>query len=80
MKAGALQLSDIRSKVVEIACDRCGRYGRYRRATLLEKYGPDQNMPDLPRRIAREAGCERAGISVLQHHQGCKLSFGKPAK
>jgi hypothetical protein len=41
---------------VRLACKRCGRRGQYRKATLLEQYGPDIALPDLRELIAQ---CER---------------------
>jgi hypothetical protein len=29
------------------ACTKCERRGQYRKATLVERFGPDQNMVDL---------------------------------
>jgi hypothetical protein len=33
--------------MVRLACTKCERAGQYRKATLIERYGPDQNMVDL---------------------------------
>jgi hypothetical protein len=42
--------------MVRLVCTRCGRRGQYRKATLLEQYGPDIPLPDLRHEIAQ---CER---------------------
>jgi len=30
-----------------LACTKCERCGQYRKATLIERYGPEKNMVDL---------------------------------
>jgi hypothetical protein len=37
--------------------EKCERRGQYRKATLLERYGPDANMVDL--RLTLAAGCPK---------------------
>lgn len=32
---------------IEIHCPKCGREGRYRRESLLDRYGPTQALPDV---------------------------------
>jgi hypothetical protein len=41
------RLADYPFEMVRLACSRCPRKGQYRKATLLERFGPDQNMVDL---------------------------------
>lgn len=41
---------------VRLACDKCGRAGQYRRATLLERFGPHASMPDV---LVALAACPR---------------------
>jgi hypothetical protein len=43
--------------MVRLACTKCERRGQYRKATLLERYGPDQNMVEL--RLILAAGCPK---------------------
>jgi hypothetical protein len=33
--------------MVRLACEKCPRRGQYRKATLIERYGPDQSMVAL---------------------------------
>ncbi len=47
-----------------IKCDRCGRKGRYRVSTLVERYGLDTALPTIA--SALEEGCPRKG-----QHDGC---------
>jgi hypothetical protein len=43
---------------VRLACDKCGRAGQYRKATLIGRFGADIALPDLRHEIAQ---CERRG-------------------
>lgn len=45
---GALRLRD-GPDWIEIRCEECDRYGRYRKTNLLAKYGDDAAMPDILR-------------------------------
>ena len=47
MRRGALLIKDHPLNVIEIACEKCNRRGRYRRSSLLEKYGPTMVLPDI---------------------------------
>lgn len=44
---GRLQFSDIEGKtrMLEVRCDRCGRYGRYNVARLIATYGREAPIP-----------------------------------
>ena len=44
---GTLTSRDFPTDPIEVECKRCGRNGRYRKATLIEKYGSDTVLPDL---------------------------------
>jgi hypothetical protein len=50
-------LAEHPSDMVRLACTKCERGGQYRKATLIERYGPDQNMVDL--RLILAAGCPK---------------------
>jgi hypothetical protein len=58
MPNGSYSLAEFPLNMVELACDKCGRHGRLRKARLIEQYGPDIPLPDLRVAIAK---CERAG-------------------
>jgi hypothetical protein len=45
-------LAECERPMIRLICDKCGRKGQYRKATLVGKYGPDVVMPDLLRKIA----------------------------
>jgi hypothetical protein len=67
---GALILSDIREPTLTIACERCGRRGRYNVQRLIAVHGADAKLPDL---LATLANCERArSVSI---HDRCKARF-----
>ncbi len=49
MPSGSLSLAEIseRLTVLEVRCTKCDRRGRYKMATLIERYGADFAGPDL---------------------------------
>ena len=50
--------------MIRLACTKCERRGQYRKATLLERYGPEQNMVDL--RLVLAADCPKvAGRKIM---------------
>ena len=53
---GSLTIKDFPTDRIEVECKKCGRHGRYRKATLIEKYGSDIVLPDLLALIAGD--CE----------------------
>ena len=61
--AGALTISEFPGSVVEVQCPRCERRGRYAKAGLVERFGPDMRLPDLLRRLSPDCPTRgRAGI------------------
>jgi hypothetical protein len=42
---------------IRFACRKCSRSGQYRKASLIERYGPDEDMTNLRLKVA--AGCPR---------------------
>ncbi len=44
---GSLTITDHPTDPIEIDCQKCGRHGRYRKATLIEKHGSDIVLPNL---------------------------------
>jgi hypothetical protein len=68
---GALILSDVRSPTLAIACEPCGRHGRYRVARLMAEHG-DAKLTDLPLTLA---ACPKArSVSI---HDWCKAVYGQ---
>ena len=57
--SGALTLAQVaqRTAVLEIACRRCERHGRYDVARLVARHGAGIDMPDLRRVLS--ANCPR---------------------
>ena len=39
--SSSLTIKDFPTDRIEVECKKCGRHGRYRKATLIEKYGSD---------------------------------------
>ena len=63
---GAPTIKDFPTDPIEVECKKCGRAGRYRKATLIEEYGSDVVLPDLLALIAGDCG-ERTKLG----NQGC---------
>jgi hypothetical protein len=85
----ALSLADVaaRTDLLEIACTKCDRAGRYRVDTLIQRYGSGVRIPDLLRVLSagcpmRESvspyalcGCHAPGLSapaVGRTRRGCR--------
>ena len=47
MPFGSLTPGTYPSDIVTVQCDECGRIGRYRRQTLIDRFGADTPMPDI---------------------------------
>ena len=62
----SLTIADHPADPIEIDCQKCGRHGRYRQATLIEKYGSDIVLPYLLALLASD--CE---FRNKQGNQGC---------
>jgi hypothetical protein len=56
MRYTAPPLSDFPFDMVRLACTRCQRRGQYRKATLIDRFGPDIVGPDLLTKIANCTG------------------------
>ena len=54
--SSSLTIKDFPTDRIEVECKKCGRHGRYRKTTLIEKYGSDIVLPDLLGLIASD--CE----------------------
>ena len=54
--SGSPTIKDFPTDRIEVECKKCGRHRRYRKATLIEKYGSDIVLPDLLGLIASD--CE----------------------
>jgi hypothetical protein len=57
---GAVRVQDYPFDVVRIACRHCPRAGRYRRASLAERFGPAAGLPEVVEVLA--ADCPKRGI------------------
>ena len=64
--SSSLTIKDFPTDRIEVECKKCGRHGRYRKASLIEKYGSDIVLPDLLALIAGD--CEFRG---RLGNQGC---------
>ena len=50
--SGAYTVSTYPFDPVRLSCSKCDRKGQYRKATLLERFGPDAAMPDVLHALA----------------------------
>jgi hypothetical protein len=64
-----MTLSDVESPFLWIACEPCGRRGRYRVAKLRATYG-DETLPAL---LDRLTGCAKHGRASFSDH--CKARY-----
>jgi hypothetical protein len=53
---GSLAPSTYPTNTITVRCDQCRRVGRYKRGTLLDKFGPDMAMPDILKAITQDCG------------------------
>jgi hypothetical protein len=68
---GAYIVSELPEGLTEIACAKCGRRGRYKRETLLERFGPDKALPDV---LIALADCPRAATPG----DPCQVRYARP--
>jgi hypothetical protein len=54
MSSGTTPLANYPGDVVELACSKCDRNGRYRKASLVAIHGAEIGLPDLRARIAAD--------------------------
>jgi hypothetical protein len=69
MPKGCYTLADGRDPMVRIYCPDCHRFAQFRRASLIERFGPEQPMPTLLR-ILKPCTIGN-GLSALQ----CQLAY-----
>lgn len=73
-RAGALTLSDVRKPFLWIACEPCGRRGRYRVSRLIETYG-DESLPAL---LDKLTGCPKHGVASFSDR--CQARYVREPK
>lgn len=69
--SGAVLLRDHPGELVELECPRCGRAGRYRRAGLMQRFGPAAGMPDVLATLSGD--CPRRGVGQYGDPCGARL-------
>jgi hypothetical protein len=52
MRYSGITLPECERPMIRLICDKCGRKGQYRKATLVSKFGPDVVMLDLLYKVA----------------------------
>ncbi len=72
MSTGSLSLAQIAARLptLEVRCTKCDRRGRYRTATLVERYGTDFAGPDLRKKLSVDCEKHRAA-----EYERCDLYF-----
>jgi hypothetical protein len=70
-RAGAYIVSDLPEGLTAIRCPKCGRYGRYRKATLLARFGPDEPLPHVLNLLA---DCPKRG----EWSDPCQVVYSEP--
>ncbi len=63
------ELAD-RLDVLEVQCTKCARRGRYRTATLVERYGRGLALPDLRSKLS--VNCEKHAAA---EYERCDVYF-----
>ena len=71
MRASAILLSEYRSEIVALACNKCERRGRYRKSSLVAIHGPKIALSDLRSRFAADAPVRIAGIRPWAELKPC---------
>lgn len=75
-KNGAYVLADYTGILshVEIRCERCLRYGKWRTEKLIQRFGHEAPFPGLLTILPAEGGCERA-IDRCRIYDRCEAKF-----
>ena len=68
--SSSLTITNHPTDSIEIDCQKCGRHGRYRKATLVERYGRDTVLPALLALLASD--CE---FRNKLGNQGCEVIY-----
>ena len=68
---GAFTLSDVRSPVLTVVCEPCGRRERYDVERLIRQYGWDGKLTDLLARLTVD--CPKRGSASV--YDRCKAVF-----
>ena len=72
MSTGSLSLAQISDRLhtLEVRCTKCYRRGRYRTASLVERYGADFAGPDLREKLSADCDTHDAA-----EYERCDLYF-----
>ena len=63
MPRSYITLAEHSFEMVRLACTKCPRARQYRKAMLIEHFGPDQNMVDL--RLILAEGCPKIAANRI---------------
>ena len=78
---GAIIFGDLLGKLdmLHVACDKCGRKGRYAVVPLIEKRERDAKVLDLLAEIAADCPKKQAGNMTISARPGVLISLGSRA-
>jgi len=68
MNDGVVPLRQYPSRRITFACRSCTRSGRYEKATLIKRVGPDEGLVVLRLKIAKALGCKLARATLAGEH------------
>lgn len=76
--SGPITLAHVAAKIqmLEISCDKCGRYGRLGVQNLIAAHGADMGLPELKDKLAR--GCPR--LENPRYDDMCHAHFPQLSK
>lgn len=69
-----LPVCDYPSETITLTCDACGRKGRYRKATLVQRYGPNAGLVNILNDLAKD--CPQA-VRDVQGISRCGARYGE---
>jgi hypothetical protein len=68
MAKATVPLHQYPSRTITLACRSCSRTGRYAKATLIKRVGPDESLVLLRLKLAKALGCKLARTTLAGEH------------
>jgi hypothetical protein len=68
MITATVPLHQYPGRTITLACRSCSRTGRYTKATLIKRVGPDEGLVVLRLKIAKALGCKLARATLAGEH------------
>ncbi len=76
MSTGTVPLHRYPGLKVRLACRSCPRKGQFRKATLMQRVGPNESLVTLRLKIAQGWGCEIAKALMAGEHRAGAVQCG----